>query len=71
MADWTYPTDSIISGATKIKDADNKLQAAMTDFNNWVNGTGTHVGVGFKDDAYTYIDGLFQTFSENTVDVEW
>lgn len=42
MANWVYPTAQEITGATKIKDADNKIQAAMNDLVNWANNTGAY-----------------------------
>ena len=71
MAAWTYPTTEIIDGNTKIREADNKIQNAMNDLQDWLNGAGTHTGVGFKDDADAYMDTLFSTLTEDTVVVEW
>lgn len=42
MANWVYPSSEEITGATKIKDADNKIQNAMNDLADWANNTGAY-----------------------------
>jgi len=42
MAAWIYPLTSNITGATKVKEADDKLQAAMDDLTDWANNEGDY-----------------------------
>lgn len=58
MANWVYPVAQEITGTTKIKEADNKIQAAMDDLNDWANNTGTYspnLGASFN---YTTISAM-------------
>ena len=68
---WTYPTDSLIYGTTKIKDADNKLQAGQADIEIWTNSTGVYVGGGLKTYVDAYLTENISTITEDTVVVEW
>ena len=75
MAKWVYPSDKRIIGTTKIKDADDFIQSALDDFNDWINGDGVYTTNSFDNDIKTYItdyiDGYFASYSDNTVAVEW
>lgn len=58
MANWVYPVAQEITGTTKIKEADNKIQAAMDDLNDWANNTGAYspnLGASFN---YTTISAM-------------
>ena len=44
MPSWIYPVENSITGATKINQADNKIQASMDDLEDWINGTGVYAG---------------------------
>ena len=68
---WTYPTTSIITGTTKINEADNKLQAGQNDIQYWMNGTGDYSGAGFKKWVDDYIVEMVASYSDDTVAVEW
>lgn len=68
---WTYPSAQLITGTTKINEADNKLQAGQADIEDWVNGTDSYVGAGLTDFVQDYLDDYFTSYSDNTVAVEW
>lgn len=58
MANWVYPVAQEITGTTKIKEADNKIQAAMDDLSDWANNTGAYspnLGASFN---YTTISAM-------------
>jgi len=58
MGNWTYPTAQEITGATKIKDADNKIQSAMNDLVDWANNEGDYspnLGASFN---YTTLEAM-------------
>ena len=58
MANWVYPVAQEITGTTKIKEADNKIQAAMDDLNDWANNTGAYspnLGASFN---YTTVSAM-------------
>ena len=59
---WTYPSTETITGNTKVKEADNKIQNAMNDLVAWVNGTGIHTGTGFKDDVLVEVNTTIDAF---------
>lgn len=68
---WTYPTAYAITGTTKIKDADNNIQAGLNDLENWANDAGTYTGSSLK----TYVDAAiaewYTSWTEDTGIVEW
>jgi len=68
---WIYPTASLITGTTKIQEADNKLQAGQADIETWTNGTGAYTGVGLNDYTNAFLLETFTSFTEDTVVVEW
>lgn len=47
---WSVPASDVISGATYIKDTDNKIQNTMNDLADFVNGSGNHTGQGLTYD---------------------
>ena len=58
MANWVYPVAQEITGTTKIKEADNKIQIAMNDLNDWANNTGAYspnLGASFN---YTTVSAM-------------
>ena len=82
MAIWQYPVEFEITGETRIKDADNKIQSAMNDMENWANSVAPYAGVGFGSDAISQfntdgalaIDALqaaADALIDDTVVTEW
>jgi len=69
--DWTYPAAYNITGNTKIKDADDNLQAGIDNLEAWANGTGDYTGIGLSDFIEDDLADKFSTFTEDTVAVEW
>lgn len=58
MANWVYPVAQELTGTTKIKEADNKIQIAMDDLNDWANNTGAYspnLGASFN---YTTVSAM-------------
>lgn len=70
-SDWVYPEQYKIIGTTKIKDADNYIQAGQNDIQYWVNGTGDYTDTGLKVYVNDSLTELFSSFVEDTVIVEW
>ena len=60
---WVYPVAHVIDGNTRVKDADNKIQSAMSDLTEYINSTGAYTGIGLSSD----FDTLLSTYSD-TVD---
>lgn len=68
---WTYPSAYAITGTTRIKDADNNIQAGLDDLENWANDTGTYSGAGFKTYADAAMAEWWASFTESTTITEW
>lgn len=71
MASWVYPVANAITGTTKIKEADNKIQAGLDDLQAWINNEAPYVGSGLQTDVTDTITVLFASFVDNTVATEW
>lgn len=67
MAEWVIPPAEVITGQTKIKDADNKFMNMVTDLSEWANSTGSWVGQGLRTEMEDRVD----TYLSDTSIVEW
>ena len=62
---WSVKSENLISNTTKIKDADNKIQATIDDLNHWVNGTNGYEATGLKTDIEQYKADNDSFFADN------
>lgn len=68
---WVYPLSSVLSDSTRVKLADNKIQAAMDDLVKYVNGTDEYEGAGLAQEGIDYLYAEISQIVEDTLVIEW
>jgi hypothetical protein len=68
IQDWVISQANEITNTTKIKDADNKLQASMTDLSYWINSTNGYETNGVKQEVNALVLDIESNILSQTSD---
>jgi hypothetical protein len=70
IVNWEIDESTLITNTTKIKDADNKLQANMDDLVKWVNSTDEYSTTGLKVDVETFLSDNATFFTDKETEFQ-
>lgn len=65
IINWEVKTENLLTNTTKLKDADNKIQASIDSLAEWVNSTGEYTTNGLKTEVQQFLSDNANFFSDN------